>query len=111
VCRVAAMPAIMSGASDWPIRVDPTAHTASFAASKRTALLMPCLKLRPATHHTRTARMRPRASVRPLPRGAAPAAHLEREQQADGLQALLAAVHIVPQEQVVGLRREAAVLK
>lgn len=33
------------------------------------------------------------------------------EQQADGLQRLLAPVHIVSQEQVVGLRGEAPVLK
>ena len=33
------------------------------------------------------------------------------EQEADRLQALLASVHIVPQEEVVGIRREAAVLE
>ena len=33
------------------------------------------------------------------------------EQQADGLQALLAPVHVVAQEEVVGLGREAAVLE
>lgn len=33
------------------------------------------------------------------------------QQQADGLQGLLAPVHVVPQEQVVGLWGEAAVLK
>lgn len=36
---------------------------------------------------------------------------LVRQQQADGLQRLLPSVHVVSQEQVVGLRREAAVLK
>ncbi|KAG7267269.1 hypothetical protein CRUP_014998 [Coryphaenoides rupestris] len=35
----------------------------------------------------------------------------EGQQQADGLQGLLAPVHVVAQEQVVGLWREAAVLK
>lgn len=38
-------------------------------------------------------------------------AHLEREQQADGLQTLLAAVHVVAQKQIVGLGREATILK
>lgn len=36
---------------------------------------------------------------------------LVRQQKADGLQGLLPSVHIVAQEQVVGLRREAAILK
>jgi len=36
---------------------------------------------------------------------------LVRQQQADHLQALLAAVHVVAQEQVVGLGREPAVLE
>ena len=36
---------------------------------------------------------------------------LVRQQQADGLDALLAAVHVVAQEQVVGRRRQAAVLE
>ena len=38
-------------------------------------------------------------------------AHLVGQEQADGLQALLPPVHIVPQEQVVGFWREAPVLK
>jgi hypothetical protein len=37
--------------------------------------------------------------------------HLVREQEADCLQALLASVNVVPQEQVVRLRREAPVLE
>lgn len=36
---------------------------------------------------------------------------LVRQQQADGLQRLLPSVHVVAQEQVVGLWREAAVLE
>lgn len=53
-----------------------------------------------------------RRRVSPTPSAAgttacAHAAHFEREQQANGLQALLATVDIVPQEQVVGLGREA----
>lgn len=36
---------------------------------------------------------------------------LVRQQQADGLQRLLPSVHVVAKEQVVGLWREAAVLK
>lgn len=36
---------------------------------------------------------------------------LVRQQQADGLQRLLPSVHIVAQEQVVGLWGEAAILK
>lgn len=36
---------------------------------------------------------------------------LVRQQQADGLQGLLPSVHVVAQEQVVGLWREAAILK
>jgi len=38
-------------------------------------------------------------------------AHLEREQEADRLERLLPAVDVVPQEEVVGLGREAAVLE
>ena len=37
--------------------------------------------------------------------------YLVRQQQANRLQTLLPAVHIVPQEEVVGLWREAAVLE
>lgn len=33
------------------------------------------------------------------------------EQQADGLQRLLPSVHVIPQEQVVGLWREASILE
>ena len=33
------------------------------------------------------------------------------EQEADGLEALLASIHVVAQEQVVGLRRETTVLE
>lgn len=40
-----------------------------------------------------------------------PDTHLVREQQANGFQALLAAVHIVAQEKVVGLWRETAILE
>lgn len=39
------------------------------------------------------------------------AAHLEGQQQADGLQALLPSVHVVAQEQVVRLWRETAILE
>ncbi len=46
--------------------------------------------------------------VHPSPR---PSAHLVCQQQTDGLQALLATVHIVTQEQVVGLRGKSAILK
>lgn len=38
-------------------------------------------------------------------------AHLDGQQQADGFQALLSSVHVIPQEQVVGLRGEPAVLE
>ena len=37
--------------------------------------------------------------------------HLEREQQANGLQALLATIDIVAKKQVVGLGRESAIFK
>ena len=33
------------------------------------------------------------------------------EQQADGLQRLLPSIHIIPQEKIVGLRREATILE
>ncbi len=43
--------------------------------------------------------------------GARAGPHLVREQEADCLQALLASVNVVPQEEVVRLRREAPVLE
>lgn len=47
----------------------------------------------------------------PVPTPSMAVPHLESQQEADSLKALLAPVHIVPQEQVIGLWRITTILK